>query len=582
MSLEEQGMKRKISIKYLLMLPITLLGIVAVISNVLAVNNIRNVNANATEISDNYMTGKSALEEIRRSAQTIHRLALSHIVATDYNTMITVVNEIKEEEAKLDEKLAGYETYVTKSDEETYQALQGNYEEFKHARVDLVCASANSKTADAYTFANGDVAAYGDGMETNIDDLNHSINEQTEAAKKHLKSAYQTSMVISVVSVTACILLILIAIIVVVRRVVTPITHAEKEISGIIRDIDAAQGDLTRRITVTSNDEIAALGKGINTFMEKLQNILHVIQGSSQKIDDVVGEVLERTRTSNESATDLSALAEELSATIQEVANNASVINANAEGIKRDVNDIAEECDEINTYSMKMKQRADSMEHSAQENMQVTRTKVTEILEVLNRAIEESKSVDQVNNLTNDILGISSQTNLLALNASIEAARAGEAGKGFAVVADEIRQLADSSRETANHIQEINGIVTNAVHNLSEHAQSLVDYMNESILVEFQEFVNSGKQYKSDADYIKHTMDDFNEKTDSLRNAMNGIVDSISTISKAMDEGATGITGVAESTQNLVQDMETITSRMDINQEIVGELQKETAVFTNL
>ena len=363
---------------------------------------------------------------------------------------------------------------------------------------------------------------------------------------------------------------------------VTPITHAEKEISDIIRDIDTAQGDLTRRITIVSNDEISALGMGINTFMEKLQNILHVIQGSSRKIDDVTGEVLERTRTSNASATDLSALAEELSATIQQVANNASLINASAEEMKRDVTEMAEECNEINEYSMKMKERADTMEHSAQTNMNTTGAKVKEILEVLNEAIKESKSVDQVNSLTNDILEISAQTNLLALNASIEAARAGEAGRGFGVVADEIRQLADSSRETANHIQEINGIVIHAVHNLSEHAQNLVNYMNESILVEFREFVNSGKQYKSDADYIKHNMDDFNEKTDKLLTAMVEIADSIATITRAIDEGVTGISGVARSTQALVQDMETITSRMDINQEIVGELQKETDVFTNL
>lgn len=575
-------MKKTLSIKYLLMLPVALLGIVAVISNALAVNNIRNVNNNAADISDNYMMGKSALEEIHQDVQTIHRLALSHIVATDYQTMITVVSQIKEKEAALDGKLEQYSEYVTENDNTAYQNLLENYDSFKHALVLLVCASADRKTAEAYGCANGDVAAFGTAMEENVNELNQSVNQRTALARKQLESVYKTSMLISVISVTICILLILTTVVVIVRRVVTPITHAEKEISDIIRDIDTAQGDLTRRITIVSNDEISALGMGINTFMEKLQNILHVIQGSSRKIDDVTGEVLERTRTSNASATDLSALAEELSATIQQVANNASLINASAEEMKRDVTEMAEECNEINEYSMKMKERADTMEHSAQTNMNTTEAKVKEILEVLNEAIKESKSVDQVNSLTNDILEISAQTNLLALNASIEAARAGEAGRGFGVVADEIRQLADSSRETANHIQEINGIVIHAVHNLSEHAQNLVNYMNESILVEFREFVNSGKQYKSDADYIKHNMDDFNEKTDKLLTAMVEIADSIATITRAIDEGVTGISGVARSTQALVQDMETITSRMDINQEIVGELQKETDVFTNL
>ena len=153
--------------------------------------------------------------------------------------------------------------------------------------------------------------------------------------------------------------------------------------------------------------------------------------------------------------------------------------------------------------------------------------------------------------LTNEILSISSQTNLLALNASIEAARAGEAGKGFAVVADEIRQLADSSRETANRIQEINVVVTNAVHNLAGNANNLVEYLNE-----------------------------FTDKTDALKRAMDEIAASISTITDAIDEGAKGVNGAAESTQMLVVDMEKISNRMDVNEKIAGVLQQGTDIFT--
>lgn len=179
-------------------------------------------------------------------------------------------------------------------------------------------------------------------------------------------------------------------------------------------------------------------------------------------------------------------------------------------------------------------------------------------------------------------LAISQQTRLIALNASVEAANAGAAGKGFAVVAREIRELAHSSQETANHIQAITSVVTFAVYNLSVNTQHLVDYMKQSVLTEFQAFVQSGSQYREDAAYIRRTMDEFHERTKRLKHSMSGIADSISTITKAIDEGAKGITGVAGNTRSLAEDMEDITNRMGVNQDVVKGLEKETVAFNNL
>lgn len=526
---------KRMSLKSSLILPIALLGIVALLSNLLAVSSIRNVNANAANIADNYMAGKNRLAEIRQSTMNIHKMALSHIVATDYNTMITLVTQIKEEEAALDEMLAAYESYVTDADRELYQALLTDYDAFRHALVSLVCASASSKTQDAYAFANGDVAVYGDAMERHIDGLNDSINAQTADARQQLSAVYVGSMLISAMSIALCILLVCIAVSIILRHVVRPV-----------------------------------------------KSILHAIQDSSGRIDHLVGEVLKRTRTSNESALALSALAQELTASMQGVADNAGHINGNAADIQSDVNDMAEECNTITAYSTAMRTRADQMESSAQLSMQVTEKKTADILDILAEAIRQSKSVDQINTLTDDILGISAQTTLIALNASLEAARAGAAGKGFKVVAEEVRQLADSSRKAANRIQEVNEIVTGAVYNLSENAQNLVDYLNSSILTEFQSFVNADKQYKDDAVYIEQAMDEFNDKTSHLRNAMSEIVDDIAMITGAIDDSAAGIAGVADSTRSLVSDMADITDRMAVNEEIVKELRQETGAFDNL
>ena len=214
--------------------------------------------------------------------------------------------------------------------------------------------------------------------------------------------------------------------------------------------------------------------------------------------------------------------------------------------------------------------------------MDTTGAKVNDIVSVLSQAIEDSNSVNQVDNLTNDILNIASQTNLLALNASIEAARAGDAGKGFAVVASEISQLAAASQEAANNIQSINAIVITAVHNLADNANGLVEYMNEKILPEFQKFVESGGAYHDNATFIESVMADFEAKTDSLQNSMDEIANSVNTISHAIEEGVSGVVSAADSTQVLVSDMDKISKKMDENFAIAEGLKKETSVFTKL
>ncbi|MDE5931934.1 MAG: MCP four helix bundle domain-containing protein [Lachnospiraceae bacterium] len=527
-------MKKKFTIQQRLILPIILLGIVALISNALSVFGINNVNSNASKIVDNYMVGLETLQNIRYTTTNIHKMALSHIVATDYDTMITVVAQIKEEEKTLEAYLKEFESYVTEDEEGIYAQLLENYDSFKHALVYLVCASADSKTQDAYAYANGDVADFGSAIADNADELYAAVSAKTADARQRLLFVYIVSFVIAVASVVTCLLLVLAAIRIIKKYVITPI-----------------------------------------------KGTVETLQESSTRLDEVTGEVLKRTRTSGKSAGELSSLAGSLSMAIQKVAKNAANINSSVAGIKEDVHDMAEECCAITDYSAAMKIRANEMEAAAQTNTEVIQKKTTDILKVLEAAIENSKSVDEVTKLTKDIVTISSTTDLIAINASIEAMRAGEAGKGFAVVAAEIKSLANSCGETAGRIQEVNQIVTKAVHNLSKNSQDMADYLSETILTEFREIVRSGKQYKEDADYVKEMIDAFNSRTDRLRNSMTEIAGSIESITKAIDDGAAGITGVAGSTKSLVEDMGDITGRMDTNREIVEELKKQMEVFSD-
>ena len=574
--------KRSISIKIMILLPVIVLGFVSVFSNLLSTINIRRINGNATEVTDIYLAGTQKLAEIESNSMEIHQYALRHIIATDFDTMIIIVEKIKEMETELDKEIEEYEQYVTEDIKDEYEQLTKSYENFKHSIVFLVADSASSNTKEAYARANGDVSKYGTEMKTSIDDIMKVITTHSEEAKGTLSSTYAKSFVTNVVTVLISAIALVVSILITSFRVVRPISKAEKDIKEIITDIDNRQGDLTKRVTIISNDEIAELSNGINTFMDKLSSILKTIVDNSDKMEVVVDDVLDSVRTSHDSVSDLSALTEELAATMQEVSNSTGIINSNVVAVREDVTKIAEKSANMDDYSKDMKSQAEALENDARNTMAETNERVKEIMEVLEQAINDSKSVDQVNNLTNDILEISGQTNLLALNASIEAARAGEAGKGFAVVADEIRQLADSSKTTANRIQEINEIVIGAVHNLSNSSKNMVDYMNESILPAFHKFVDGGVQYKDDATYVESIMAEFKQQTDNLKMEVDEITNSIGTITSAIEEGVKGVTGTAESTQMLVVDMEKISGRMDQNKEIASELKDETAIFVKL
>lgn len=313
-----------------------------------------------------------------------------------------------------------------------------------------------------------------------------------------------------------------------------------------------------------------------------IRDAMQTLQDSSGRTGTVVGEVRNRTRTSRDHVHKLSRLTDELTAAFEEIAGNAASIRDNAADTQTDTRKMRGECAAITAYSVDMRGRAEEMEQSAQKNKEAILTKTQEIMGVLNKAIEQSRSVEQIDLLTKDILSISSSTDLIAVNASIEAARAGTAGKGFAVVAQEIRKLADSCAETAGHIQQVSAVVTGAVEHLSESAQDLVDYLGQNILTQFELSVQSGQQYRKDAAYIEASMEAFQQQSERLQTAMDEIAASITGISEAIDGALPDVTGAADSTRVLAEDMTGIAARMDTNQEIVGELNRQMDVFANL
>lgn len=226
-----------------------------------------------------------------------------------------------------------------------------------------------------------------------------------------------------------------------------------------------------------------------------------------------------------------------------------------------------------------IKQRAQGMHQNTVQSKDSAGQIILDIRETLDSAVEESHSVEQINELTSEILSITSKTNLLALNASIEAARAREAGKGFAVVADEIRVLADNSRDTANNIQVISNQVTKAVERLAESAGGMLKFIDEKILKEYDGFVEVVEQYEKDADSVNDILSQFADNTNGINSTIQTMNTGINAIATAVDESAKAVVSVAENAVSLVDSMKQIREETETNHEISAKLSSEVNRF---
>ncbi len=574
--------RRTIGTKLILLLPVFILGAVCIAANIVSVANMRTINADVSRVSNEYMTGISALSEIQKETQDIHKKGLSHIISTDLETMISLVDDIREKEKILDGYLQDYQIYLTEGQKGAYSSLLESYESLKWELANLMAYSADGDNEGAYALANGVISDDAASMQSSIDEMTADMQQRSQQAMQEQNTRYEHALVLSTVFIVISVFVLIFTLLSVLLLVIRPLGKTRHEIVEIISDIDDRNGDLTRRVTLLSNREIAEVGSGINSFMEKLQSIFQIITQNSVKMEKVVNEVRDSIITSNGSVADLSAMTEELTATMQEMSQSAAVINTNADEVRKEVNAMVEQTMDIRQYTEEMKEHADHMEHAAHTTMKSTEDKISRILEVLEQAITESENVNQIDNLTNDILNIASKTNLLSLNASIEAARAGEAGKGFAVVASEISTLATASQATANRIQSINSMVIQAVSNLAENANDLVTYINTSILSEFKNFAQGGTEYREKANHIESVVGDFTKRMNGLQDTIEEIAGSIDLIARSIEEGEKGVGSAADSTQALLEDMESIAQHMDDNQAIAVSLKQETEIFTKL
>lgn len=421
-----------------------------------------------------------------------------------------------------------------------------------------------------------------DEIATNISGMSSDCSDRINASKESVYAKFKVSTTISSVVLAIIVVLAVIIFIVIESSVIKPLRKQTKRLNEIVAGMEAGEGNLTERLPVTSSDEVGQISKGINLFLDTLQRAMNNIKHGSSSLENSVNEIGTRIQKADDAITNTSATMEEMSAGMQHVTDTVTNINTEVETAGDEVNNITDQTIKGLDLAKQIKDKAVQLRENALDSQKNTDAMVTEITNALENAIQESRKVDKINELTENILSISSQTNLLALNASIEAARAGDAGKGFAVVAEEIRVLADDSKTTANGIQEISDMVTQSVNSLSEKATQMLDYIHQVILKDYEVMVSTGTNYHDDAESFENMMQELQSSASEVKNTMDSVVDSVNTVKSTISECSDGAENVANNSTELVSDVGEIVDHVGQNQKIVEALQNELGRFKKL
>ena len=577
--------KRKSTVLIKLLGPVIALGLLTMITAVVGLQSMISVQKASKAVSGNGFRALICFDEIDKDFIQTQRYCLAVCGEPDnadlYEYVVGQLKEFQSDVASYEEELLAMDDYFSDSDITTMNAVFSAMDNAQQETVELM-TKAMSGDKDIISEANQVMQEWSTNIGDNLDTLIKSNDEVIKANVEKQEKIYNANRAIAFVLMGISVVLFIITVVVAVETIVKPLRRQNKQLSDIIDNINNGKGDLTMRVDVKSHDEIGQSAIGINHFIETLQNIMSKIIKSSNVLDGVVGKVAESVTSSSDSANDISAIMEELSATMEEVSATTGGVSSNTASAEEKVKYMAEQTKIISQYAQEMKGRAVTLEQTANDNKNSTSQVINDITGELNTALENSRSVEKVAQLTEDILSISSQTNLLALNASIEAARAGEAGKGFAVVADEIRQLADSSRETANNIQTINEQVIEAVNGLVKASERIISYINENILPDYEAFVQGGRQYSEDAVHIDDFMAEYEKGAQEILSTIIEITDAIEGINKAVEESANGVTDAAVNVDSLVQSMSEVHGNMEENSSVAKNLKDESANFVNV
>ena len=573
--------KRGVGIGIKIMGLLLLLAITAISCVGVLVWTLQSVIGMSDQIVSEQVAEQEKISTLSRQFTYINSQVLTHVMTTNSVTMDTLSEKILQDIADMEQQIEEFGALLSEGDErkEALDSASAELAKYRKTVESLLVTSAENKT-QAYVSATSNLPMFNEHIENYMNRMLEITAQEMEQAQGQMEQS--AARVPGIISVASIALLVVVIVIMLGLRlwVIGPVKKATKQVDELVEGIRCNKGDITKRIHVGSRDEVGRLAIAINDLVAQMQIIIRAITEGCGQMEEKQADIISNVEKVN-------ATADHTMRNLGVMSRGMQLVTGAIEGVQQDtgvldhtVENMLEVAQNGRNYAADIKEKAGKMKVTAVESKQEATLVMKEIDTAMTESIANSRQIHKITELTEEILGIAGTTNLLALTASIEAARAGEAGRGFAVVAEEIRKLADSSRESANNIQEISNRVVESVEELSENATRLLEFMNTRVMKDYDALEDTGSNYHEAADHVDEMMNEFGQKIDELLSVLQNVNTANTQMEATVGDSTEKLSVVEKNNQGLQQEMKDISYAVEKLAASAGQLKESIRCFT--